>query len=76
MVILFSLFFEEDPKRSSLEYSWHLVGVLDYNKEKCQYLVQKIHQNTKLIDEEGNPILTEKPQKGKSPGWFYIFSLE
>ncbi|XP_044079595.1 dynein axonemal heavy chain 1 isoform X1 [Siniperca chuatsi] len=57
----------EDPKSSSLEYSWHLVGVLDFCKEKCQYLVQKVHQNTKLTDEEGNPILNEENKKSKSP---------
>ncbi|XP_054472107.1 dynein axonemal heavy chain 1 [Anoplopoma fimbria] len=34
-----------DPKSSSLDYSWHLVGVLEYSKEKKQYLVQKVHQN-------------------------------
>ncbi|XP_049894014.1 dynein axonemal heavy chain 1 [Epinephelus moara] len=40
--------FSEDSKSSSLEYSWHLVGVLDYSKEKCQYLVQKVQQKSKL----------------------------
>ncbi|XP_078019489.1 dynein axonemal heavy chain 1 [Epinephelus lanceolatus] len=38
----------DDSKSSSLEYSWHLVGVLDYSKEKCQYLVQKVQQKSKL----------------------------
>ncbi|XP_051269985.1 dynein axonemal heavy chain 1 isoform X2 [Dicentrarchus labrax] len=58
----------EDPKGCSLEYSWQLVGVLDYSKEKCQYLVQKVHHNTRLTDEKGNPILNEKLKKSKSPG--------
>ncbi|XP_076603478.1 dynein axonemal heavy chain 1 [Chaetodon auriga] len=58
----------EDPESSSLEYSWHLVGVLDYSKEKCQYQVQKVHQNTSLTDEEGNTILNEELKKSKSPG--------
>ncbi|XP_067444208.1 dynein axonemal heavy chain 1 isoform X2 [Thunnus thynnus] len=58
----------EDPKTPSLEYSWHLVGVLDYCKEKCQYLVQKVHQNNRPTDEEGNPILNEEHKKSKSPG--------
>ncbi|KAM9362199.1 LOW QUALITY PROTEIN: dynein axonemal heavy chain 1 [Symphorus nematophorus] len=54
----------DDPKSSSLKYSWHLVGVLDYSKEKCQYLVEKVHHNTELSDEEGNPI-TEEHKKDK-----------
>ncbi|KAM7402690.1 hypothetical protein PAMP_017906 [Pampus punctatissimus] len=58
----------EDPKTPSLEYSWHLVGVLDYSKEKCQYLVEKVHQSSKLTDEEGNPILNKEHKKSKLPG--------
>lgn len=60
--------FKEVSKSSSHEYSWNLVGVLDYSKEKCQYLVQKVHQNTKLTVDEGNP--TDKYKKSKCPGWF------
>ncbi|XP_030276430.1 dynein heavy chain 1, axonemal [Sparus aurata] len=56
----------EVSKSSSHEYSWNLVGVLDYSKEKCQYLVQKVHQNTKLTVDEGNP--TDKYKKSKCPG--------
>nr|XP_046240546.1 dynein axonemal heavy chain 1 [Scatophagus argus] len=56
----------EDSESSSMEYSWHFVGVLDYCKEKCQYLVQKVQQNTKLIDEKGNQ--TKEHKKKKSPG--------
>ncbi|XP_061731227.1 dynein axonemal heavy chain 1 [Nerophis ophidion] len=44
--------FVDDQAPPSLEYSWHLVGVLDYNEEKCQYLVEKVVQNSKLKDEE------------------------
>ncbi|XP_028430624.1 dynein heavy chain 1, axonemal isoform X1 [Perca flavescens] len=50
----------EDPESSSQEYSWHLVGVLDYSKKKCQYLVQKVHQNSQLTNEE--------PKRSKSTG--------
>lgn len=70
-----ALFLEEDTKSSCLEYSWHLVGVLDYSKEKCQYLVQKVHQSSKLTDEEGNPILNEEHKKSKSPGWFLCLCI-
>uniref|UniRef100_A0A3Q3E168 Dynein, axonemal, heavy chain 1 n=1 Tax=Labrus bergylta TaxID=56723 RepID=A0A3Q3E168_9LABR len=40
----------DGPESSLLEYSWHLVAVLEFSKEKCQYLVQKVHQNTKLTE--------------------------
>uniref|UniRef100_A0A4W6F8M2 Dynein axonemal heavy chain 1 n=1 Tax=Lates calcarifer TaxID=8187 RepID=A0A4W6F8M2_LATCA len=65
--LMVALFLEEDTKSSCLEYSWHLVGVLDYSKEKCQYLVQKVHQSSKLTDEEGNPILNEEHKKRVNP---------
>uniref|UniRef100_UPI0037E91524 dynein axonemal heavy chain 1 n=1 Tax=Semicossyphus pulcher TaxID=241346 RepID=UPI0037E91524 len=46
-----------DPESSLLEYSWQLVVVLDYSKEKCQYLVQKVHRNTNLTGKERNSCL-------------------
>ncbi|XP_040889376.1 dynein heavy chain 1, axonemal [Toxotes jaculatrix] len=61
----------EDTKSFCVEYSWHLVGVLDYSKEKCQYLVQKVHQKSKLTDEEGSPSLNKEHQKSKSLGTKY-----
>uniref|UniRef100_A0A3Q1BMP6 Uncharacterized protein n=1 Tax=Amphiprion ocellaris TaxID=80972 RepID=A0A3Q1BMP6_AMPOC len=48
-----------------LRCSWHVVGVLDYSKEKCQYLVQKVHQSTRQADENENP--NKKHTKGMSP---------
>ncbi|KAI3369512.1 hypothetical protein L3Q82_007723 [Scortum barcoo] len=57
-----------DPKSSSLEYSWHLVGVLDYSTENRQYLVQKVHQNIQLTDGKGSPDLNEEQKKSKSSG--------
>ncbi|XP_069004796.1 dynein axonemal heavy chain 1 [Embiotoca jacksoni] len=39
-------------KSTSLEYCWHLVVVLRYSKEKCQYLVQKVQQKSSQTDEE------------------------
>lgn len=59
----FFLSFEEDQNVSSLAYSWHLVGVLDYCKEKGQYLVEKVHQHTAEV------------RKGQSSGWFYAFLI-
>ncbi|KAK2862487.1 hypothetical protein Q5P01_002020 [Channa striata] len=43
-------FQSEDTTAFCTEYNWHLVGVLDYSKVKCQYLVQKVHLSSK--DEE------------------------
>ncbi|TKS70983.1 Dynein heavy chain 1, axonemal [Collichthys lucidus] len=57
-----------DDNEDTEKYRWHLVGVLDYSKEKHQYLVEKVHQDTKLIDREGNPILTGEEKKGKCSG--------
>ncbi|RVE72632.1 hypothetical protein OJAV_G00039100 [Oryzias javanicus] len=45
---------ENDP---FVEYGWHLVGVLDYNKKKHQYLVQEVQ------DQDGNPILNPNQWK-------------
>ena len=53
--------FEENTKTYSLDYNWHLVGVLDYSKEKRLYLVEKVDQNNKLTDDQ---------KKSKSPGAF------
>ncbi|XP_074532910.1 dynein axonemal heavy chain 1-like [Halichoeres trimaculatus] len=36
----------DDPETTSLEFSWHSVEVLDFSKEKSQYLVRKVHQIT------------------------------
>uniref|UniRef100_A0A3Q2WPP6 Uncharacterized protein n=1 Tax=Haplochromis burtoni TaxID=8153 RepID=A0A3Q2WPP6_HAPBU len=42
---------EITPVNLELSYSWHLVGILDYCTEKCQYLVEKVHQT----DKKGSP---------------------
>ncbi|XP_043978634.1 dynein axonemal heavy chain 1 isoform X2 [Gambusia affinis] len=34
------------------EYKWHLVGVLDYSSEKCQYLVEEVLKEEKDEDED------------------------
>ncbi|KAF6716936.1 Dynein heavy chain 1, axonemal [Oryzias melastigma] len=46
-----------DENHPFVEYSWCLVGVLDYNEKKRQYLVQEVQ------DKDGNPILN--PQQWK-----------
>ncbi|KAM6927306.1 LOW QUALITY PROTEIN: dynein axonemal heavy chain 1 [Xenentodon cancila] len=45
----------DDQESSFPKYSWHLVGVLDYRKEKRQYLVQKVKQSSGRRDKDGNP---------------------
>ncbi|AWP03287.1 putative dynein heavy chain 1 axonemal [Scophthalmus maximus] len=37
--------------RVNREHSWQFVGVLDYNRKKRQYLVQKFHENGELTEE-------------------------
>ncbi|XP_041639844.1 dynein heavy chain 1, axonemal [Cheilinus undulatus] len=46
-------------KSSSPEYSWHFVSVLDFSKEKCQYLVQKVDQNAHWAGINNNEAGTE-----------------
>ncbi|KAJ0068510.1 hypothetical protein NL108_008914, partial [Boleophthalmus pectinirostris] len=41
------------------EHIWHLVGVLDYNKETSLYLVEKVH----LKELSGNSSLSEQQKK-------------
>lgn len=47
-------------------YSWHSVGVLDYNPVKKLYLVHKADLNGRVRDSKGKPILRSKERaKGK-----------
>ncbi|XP_049589438.1 dynein axonemal heavy chain 1 [Syngnathus scovelli] len=46
--------FDHRQAPSLFHYSWHLVGVLDYNKEKCQYLVEKVFPNSNLKESQHN----------------------
>uniref|UniRef100_A0A672RLD1 Uncharacterized protein n=1 Tax=Sinocyclocheilus grahami TaxID=75366 RepID=A0A672RLD1_SINGR len=48
--------FRMDPI-NSLEYSWQLVGVLQYSQEKKEYLVHKADCNGWVWDSDGKPIL-------------------
>ncbi|MED6248877.1 hypothetical protein ATANTOWER_006426, partial [Ataeniobius toweri] len=50
-----ALLLKDDSGSPCPEYSWHLVGVLDYTKEKCQYLVQKALHYSNQKDEEVKP---------------------
>ncbi|XP_072239156.1 dynein axonemal heavy chain 1 [Leuresthes tenuis] len=56
----------DNPRSPYPEFSWHLVGVLDYSKEKYQYLVQKVYQSNRWTDEEGNSGTNEEHNKKKS----------
>ncbi|XP_051768758.1 dynein axonemal heavy chain 1 [Ctenopharyngodon idella] len=53
-----------DPKSPALEYSWQLVGVLQYSQEKKQYLVHKADCNGWVRDSEGKPILNGGQSEG------------
>lgn len=67
--LLLSPSFEADPSCSRVQYTWHLVGVLDYNKEAGLYMVQKIHQKTKRRDKDGSSNQAKKNLDGIHPGW-------
>ncbi|XP_047438259.1 dynein axonemal heavy chain 1 [Mugil cephalus] len=54
----------DSPRSPSTKYSWHLVGVLEYSTEKCQYLVQKVHRQA---DGEENHTMKEQRKRIKSP---------
>ncbi|XP_030585284.1 LOW QUALITY PROTEIN: dynein heavy chain 1, axonemal-like [Archocentrus centrarchus] len=58
----------DDPSSTPLKYSWHLVGVLDYSKEKCQYLVQKVHHDSRETDEKGSPVMNDEHKTSTFPG--------
>ncbi|XP_017160484.1 dynein heavy chain 1, axonemal-like, partial [Poecilia reticulata] len=44
------------------EYKWHLVGVLDYCTEKCQYLVEEVLKEEKEEEKEEKKEEEEKEQ--------------
>ena len=47
-----------DAKDPSIEYKWFNVGMLDYDAEKQQYLVQKINNKGRIINKEtGEPVV-------------------
>lgn len=46
-----------DPKDPSLEYEWFEVGMLDYDTETQQYLVQKTDMNGRVLDEDGEVVV-------------------
>lgn len=47
----------EEQKKSTPEYTWQSVGVLDYSPEKKQYMVQKADQNGCVRDSKGKPVV-------------------
>ncbi|XP_077969677.1 dynein axonemal heavy chain 1-like isoform X2 [Styela clava] len=46
-----------DPKDPSIMYKWVNVGVLDYDPDSELWLVQKINDEGRIIDSNGNPIV-------------------
>ncbi|XP_026131005.1 dynein heavy chain 1, axonemal isoform X1 [Carassius auratus] len=53
-----------DPESPALEYSWQLVGVLQYSQEKKEYLVHKADCNGWVRDSDGKPILNGGQREG------------
>lgn len=49
--------FIADPKDPTLVYKWYNVGVLDYDEESQLWLVQKLDDNGRVLDDKGSPIV-------------------
>ncbi|XP_072136794.1 dynein axonemal heavy chain 1 isoform X1 [Mobula birostris] len=64
------------PKSDSLGYRWFSVGVLDYDKEKKLYLVQKANSYGLIRDEQNRIVLnggiTETGERLKLPNQYWI----
>ncbi|TGZ66131.1 hypothetical protein CRM22_005485 [Opisthorchis felineus] len=46
-----------DVRDPEIVWKWQLSGVLDYDKKSKLWLVQKVDENGRLLDEYGNPIV-------------------
>uniref|UniRef100_A0A8C6TUX4 Uncharacterized protein n=1 Tax=Neogobius melanostomus TaxID=47308 RepID=A0A8C6TUX4_9GOBI len=53
---------------TEVKYKWHLVGVLDYDKETSLYLVEKVN----LKDVTGNSSLNEQQKKTLLTGRYWV----
>ncbi|XP_059505480.1 dynein axonemal heavy chain 1 [Stegostoma tigrinum] len=66
----------DDPKSDSLGYRWYFVGVLDYDKEKKLYLVQKANSYDLIRDEKNQTVvnggITETGERLELPNQFWI----
>lgn len=49
--------FPVPPTDPSIVYDWFRVGVLDYDEETQQYLVQKTNRQDRIVDSSGNPVV-------------------
>ncbi|XP_069792874.1 dynein axonemal heavy chain 1 isoform X2 [Narcine bancroftii] len=66
----------DDPKSDSLGYKWFFVGVLDYDKEKKLFLVQKANSYGLIRDEKNRRVvnggITETGERLELPSQFWI----
>ncbi|XP_032892704.1 dynein heavy chain 1, axonemal [Amblyraja radiata] len=66
----------DDPKSDSLGYRWFFVGVLDYDKERKLYLVQKANSYGLIRDEKNKVVvnggITETGERLELPNQFWI----
>lgn len=49
----------EKPTESRVKYMWCDVGVLDYNPETMLYLVHRVDQFGRVVDEHGNSVVDD-----------------
>ncbi|XP_067907506.1 dynein axonemal heavy chain 1 [Heterodontus francisci] len=66
----------DDPKSDSLSYRWFFVGVLDYDKAKKLYLVQKANSYDLIRDEKNQTVvnggISESGERLELPNQFWI----
>ncbi|RNA15334.1 Dynein heavy chain axonemal, partial [Brachionus plicatilis] len=48
-----------DPKDPKLVYQWFDVGVIDYDEKKKCWLVQKLSEDERVLDQNGKPIVNK-----------------
>lgn len=46
-----------DPRDRDIVYKWYNVGMLDYDFKKDLYLVMKVNEIGRLIDDNGAPVI-------------------
>ncbi|XP_063071051.1 dynein axonemal heavy chain 1 [Engraulis encrasicolus] len=54
----------QDLKNPSVVYSWHSVGVLEFNPSKKLFLVHKADRNGRVRDVNGRPVTLKSKSKG------------
>ncbi|XP_059153506.1 dynein axonemal heavy chain 1-like [Physella acuta] len=68
---------DKDPTDPSIEYDWYDAGVLDYDADTKKYFVQRVDENCRIVDPNGEMVINGSidPVTGKRniyPNQFWI----